>query len=80
MDQYKEFTEKLLPLFPGAVSPAGDPGYVQATALWAKSVIHCSNTKQVQLAVIAARDAALPLSVRGAVMTGPGVPFAAASS
>jgi FAD/FMN-containing dehydrogenase len=57
---------------PGRVSRPGDNRYIAATALWAKpigrmprAVVHCRGPQDVQLAVLAARDADLSLSVRG---------------
>jgi FAD/FMN-containing dehydrogenase len=54
-----------------AISP-GDNRYVAATALWAKpigrmprAVVHCRTPQDVQLAILAARDSGLSLSVRG---------------
>jgi FAD/FMN-containing dehydrogenase len=50
----------------------GDPGYADATAIWAKpvgraprAVVHCRTAEDVALAIRAARDCDLPLSVRG---------------
>ena len=57
---------------PGHLSTPGDPGYADATAVWAKpvgrlprAVVHCQTAEDVALAIRAARDCALPLSVRG---------------
>jgi hypothetical protein len=57
---------------PGCLSTPGDPGYAAATAIWAKpvgrmprAVVHCRTTEDVALAIRAARDCGLPLSVRG---------------
>jgi FAD/FMN-containing dehydrogenase len=57
---------------PRRVSLPGEDGYAAATAIWAKSVgpmpravVHCRTTEVVQLAIRAARDCGLPLSVRG---------------
>jgi hypothetical protein len=57
---------------PGRVSLPGEDGYAAATAIWAKpvgpmprAVVHCRTTDDVQLAIRAARDCDLPLSVRG---------------
>jgi FAD/FMN-containing dehydrogenase len=57
---------------PGRVSTPGDPGYAAATAIWAKpvghmprAVVHCRTAEDVALAIRAARDCDLPLSVRG---------------
>jgi FAD/FMN-containing dehydrogenase len=56
----------------GRVSMPGDDRYTAATAIWAKpigrkpyAVVHCQTTEDVRLAVQAARDCDLPLSVRG---------------
>jgi FAD/FMN-containing dehydrogenase len=57
---------------PGGVSTPGDPGYIEATAIWAKpvgrmprAVVHCRTAEDAALAIRAARDCDLPLSVRG---------------
>ena len=57
---------------PGRLSTPGDPGYADATAIWAKAVgrtpravVHCRTAEDVALAIRAARDCDLPLSVRG---------------
>jgi hypothetical protein len=57
---------------PGRVSRPGDNRYNAATALWAKpigrmprAVVHCRTPQDVQLAILAARDSGLSLSVRG---------------
>jgi FAD/FMN-containing dehydrogenase len=57
---------------PGRLSMPGDPGYAEATAIWPKpvgrmprAVVHCRTAEDVQLAIRAARDCDLPLSVRG---------------
>jgi hypothetical protein len=54
------------------ISTSGSAGYASATAIWAKSigpmpraVVHCSTAKDVQLAIRAARNSGLPISVRG---------------
>ncbi len=56
----------------GRVSTPGDDRYAAATAIWAKpvgraprAVVHCQTPEDVQLAIRAARDCQLPLSVRG---------------
>src|SRR5215510_4631985 len=56
----------------GRLSTPGDPRYAAATAIWAKpigrmprAVVHCQTTEEVRLAIWAARDCDLPLSVRG---------------
>ena len=57
---------------PGRLSTPGDPGYADATAIWAKpvghaprAVVHCRTAQDVALAIRAACDCDLPLSVRG---------------
>jgi len=57
---------------PGRVSRPLDNRYIAATALWAKpigrmprAVAHCRTPQDVQLAILAARDSGLSLSVRG---------------
>src|SRR5262247_1920035 len=56
----------------GRLSMPGDKRYAAATAIWAKPtgrmprvVVHCRTSQDVQLAILAARDCDLPLSVRG---------------
>src|SRR5215467_2707856 len=56
----------------GRLSMPGDERYAAATTIWAKpigraphAVVHCRTPEDVQLAVRAARDCDLPLSVRG---------------
>src|SRR5215467_11222971 len=56
----------------GHVSLPGEKGYAAATSIWAKpatpmprAVVHCRTSGDVQLAVHAARDCDVPLSVRG---------------
>jgi FAD/FMN-containing dehydrogenase len=56
----------------GRVSRPGDNQYIAATALWAKpigrlprAVVHCRTPQDVQLAILAAGDSGLSLSVRG---------------
>jgi len=56
----------------GRVSMPGDPGYANATAIWAKpvgpmpcAVAHCQTTGDVKSAILAAHDCDLALSVRG---------------
>jgi FAD/FMN-containing dehydrogenase len=56
----------------GRLSTPGDPGYADATAIWAKpagpmprAIAHCRTTWDVQSAIRAARDCDLPVSVRG---------------
>jgi FAD/FMN-containing dehydrogenase len=57
---------------PGRVSMPGDDRYAAAIAIWAKpvgrtplAVVQCRTPEDVQSAIRAARDAHLPLSVRG---------------
>jgi FAD/FMN-containing dehydrogenase len=57
---------------PGRLSTPGDPGYIEATAIWAKpvgrmprAVVHCRTAEDVAFAIRAARDCDLQLSVRG---------------
>jgi FAD/FMN-containing dehydrogenase len=57
---------------PEGLSRPGDPGYAKATAIWSKpvgrmprAVVHCQTAEDVALAIRAARDCDLPLSVRG---------------
>jgi FAD/FMN-containing dehydrogenase len=57
---------------PGRVSTPSDAGYAAATAIWSKpvglvprAVVHCQTGDAVRLAIRAARDCGLPLSVRG---------------
>ena len=54
------------------MSTPADHGYAGATAIWAKpvgrtprAVVHCRTAEDVALAIRAARDCNLPLSVRG---------------
>jgi FAD/FMN-containing dehydrogenase len=54
------------------ISMPGSAGYASATAIWAKplgpmprAIVHCVTTEDVQLAVRAARESGLPISVRG---------------
>ena len=56
----------------GRISKPGDDRYGAATAIWAKpvgpmprTVVHCRNLLDIQLAIAAARSAGLSLSVRG---------------
>jgi FAD/FMN-containing dehydrogenase len=56
----------------GRLSMPGDDRYAAATAIWAKpvsrvplAIVHCRTSEDVQLAIRAARDCDLPLSVRG---------------
>src|SRR5258705_11132871 len=64
---------------PGRVSRPGDEQYAAATAIWAKpvgrmprTVVHCRNLQDIQLAIAAARSAGLSLSVRGGGPDWPG--------
>jgi FAD/FMN-containing dehydrogenase len=64
--------DRLAARLPGRVSMPGDDGYAAATAIWSKpvgrmprAVIHCQTADDVRLAIGAARDCDLPLSVRG---------------
>jgi FAD/FMN-containing dehydrogenase len=57
---------------PGRVSTPGENGYAAATAIWSKpvgrmprAVVHCRTAEDGALAIRAARDCDLPLSVRG---------------
>jgi FAD/FMN-containing dehydrogenase len=57
---------------PGRLSMPGDTSYAEATAIWpkpvgrmARAVVRCRAAEDVQLALRAARDCDLPLSVRG---------------
>jgi FAD binding domain/Berberine and berberine like len=57
---------------PGRVSRPGDDRYAAATAIWAKpvgrmprAVVHCRTAEDVQSVIRAAREADLPLAVRG---------------
>src|SRR5262252_4958052 len=56
---------------PGRVSVPGNDRYAAATAIWAKSdrtpraVVRCQTAEDVQVAIRAARNCDLPLSVRG---------------
>ena len=71
-DQIERTLRSLGGQLPGRVfRPDGD-GYAAATAIWAKpvgpmprAVVHRRTTDDVQLAIRAARDCGLPLSVRG---------------
>lgn len=55
----------------GHVSSPGEPAYQRAVSIWAKPrvlpslVAHCESVADVQLAVLSARDASVPLSVCG---------------
>ena len=71
-DQIERALRRLEAQLPGRVSRPGGNGYAAATAIWAKpvgpmprAVAHCRTTEDVQLAIRAARDCGLPLSVRG---------------
>jgi FAD/FMN-containing dehydrogenase len=59
---------------PGRVSTPSEDGCAAATAIWSKpvgrmprAVVHCQTADDVRLAIRAARDCGLPLSVRGGV-------------
>jgi FAD/FMN-containing dehydrogenase len=54
------------------ISTPGSVRYASATAIWAKpvgpmplAIVHCSTQQDVQLAIRAARNSGLPISVRG---------------
>jgi FAD/FMN-containing dehydrogenase len=54
------------------ISMPGSVRYASATAIWAKpvgpmprAIVHCSTPDDVQLAIRAARNSGLPISVRG---------------
>ena len=71
-DQIERALCRLHARLPRRVSLPGEHGYAAATAIWAKpvgpmprAVVHCRTTDDVQLAIRAARDCSLPLSVRG---------------
>ena len=71
-DHIERALRRLEAQLPGRVSLRGEDGYAAATAIWAKpvgrmprAVVHCLATEDVQLAIRAARDCSLPLSVRG---------------
>jgi FAD/FMN-containing dehydrogenase len=71
-DQIERTLRSLSGQLPGRVSLPGADGYAAATTIWAKpvgplprAVVHCRTTDDVQLAIRAARDCGLPLSVRG---------------
>src|SRR3984957_18598847 len=64
--------DRLAARLPGQVSTPGHAGYAAATAIWSKpvgrtpdAVVHCQTGDDVRLAIRAARDCGLPLSVRG---------------
>jgi FAD/FMN-containing dehydrogenase len=64
--------DRLAARLPGQVSTPGDDGYAAATAIWSKpvgrmplGVVRCRTADDVGLAIRAARDCDLPLSVRG---------------
>src|SRR5262249_12611 len=63
---------RLVGQLPGRLSMPGTDGYAAATAIWPKrvgdmprAVVHCRTPEEVQLAIRAARECHLPLSVRG---------------
>jgi FAD/FMN-containing dehydrogenase len=69
---HKALYRRLATQLPGRVSMPGEGGYIAATAIWPgpvgqtpRAAIHCRTTEDVQLAIAAARDCDLPLSVRG---------------
>ena len=71
-DQVERKLRSLGEQLPGRVFRPGEDGYAAATAIWAnpvgplpRAVAHCRTTEDVQLAIRAARDCGLPLSVRG---------------
>jgi FAD/FMN-containing dehydrogenase len=71
-DQIEQTLRSLGGQLPGRVSLPGEDGYAAATAIWAKpvgpmprAVVHCRTTEDVRLAIRAARDCGLLLSVRG---------------
>ena len=66
--------DRLAVSLPGQVSTPGDASYGAATAIWSKpvgrmprAVVHRQTADDVRLAIRAARDCGLPLSVRGGV-------------
>ena len=72
MDLVGRTLDRLAAHLPGRVSTPGDDGYAAATAIWSKpvgrmprAVVHCRTADDAALAVRAARDCDLPLSVRG---------------
>ena len=76
-DQIERTLRSLGGRLPGCVSLPAEDGYAAATAIWAKpvgpmprAVVHCRTTDEVQLAIRAARDCDLPLSVRGGAAAG----------
>src|SRR5215469_15497605 len=71
-DQIERALHQLEVQLPRRVSQPGEDGFAAATAIWAKplgpmprAVVHCRTTEDVQLAIRAARDCGVPLSVRG---------------
>ena len=71
-DMIERTLYRLRAQMPGRLSRPGDHRYALATALWAKpigpmprAIVHCRGADEVQLAIRAARDCDLPLSVRG---------------
>ena len=71
-DLVRRTLDRLAVSLPGQVSTPGDAGYAAATAIWSKpvgrmprAVVHCETGDDVRLAIHAARDCDLPLSVRG---------------
>jgi FAD/FMN-containing dehydrogenase len=72
MDLIGRTLDHLSQQLPGRISKPGDSGYAAAIAIWAKpvgsmprAIVHCRTPKDVQIAIRAARDGQLPLSVRG---------------
>lgn len=63
--------QRLVSRMTGLVSSPGEPAYERAVSIWAKPrvlpslVAHCESVADVQLAVLSAREAGIPLSVRG---------------
>jgi FAD/FMN-containing dehydrogenase len=64
--------DRLAARLPGQVSAPGDEGYAAVTAIWSKpvgrmprGVVRCRTADDVRLAIRAARDCDLSLSVRG---------------
>lgn len=71
-DMIERVLHRLSEQLPGRVSRQGDAPYEKATAIWAKptgrlplAVVHCGSAQDVQAAIRAARDADVPVSVRG---------------
>ena len=71
-DLIERTLHRLSQRLPGRVSQPGDEHYAAATAIWAnpvgrwpRAVVHCLTSEDVQVAIRAARECQLPLSVRG---------------